>query len=153
MPFLLYGVPAVMVIAGGVWGWTTYQHNHHVAEVIARFTMERPDHYANENQAQQALGTLSDDDRKRIIVDQGELIQNYLLGRIDAYWNPAKDRYDYAGTQQVFKLRDDLKLYSPPLDIKRSEVEDQKKGLLNTLDTKLSEQISADAILDRKSVV
>src|SRR3546814_15044649 len=59
-------------------------------------------------------------------------------------------RYDYAGTQQVFKLRDDLKLYSPPLDIKRSEVEDQKNGLLNTLDTKLSEQISADAIFENQ---
>jgi serine/threonine protein kinase len=150
MPFLLYGVPAVMAIAGGVWGWTTYQHNHHVAEVIARFTPERPDHYANESQAQQALGTLSDDDRKRIIVDQGELIQKYLLGRIDAYWNPARDRYNYAGAQQVFKLRDDLKLYSPPLDIKRSEVEDQKNDLLNTLDTKLSEQISADAIFENQ---
>lgn len=150
MPYLLYGVPAVLLIAGGAWGWITYQHNHHVAEVIARFQLARPDHYANENQAQQALGTLGDDDRKRIIVDQGELIQNYLLGRIDAYWNPDKDRYNYAGTQQVFKLRDELKLYSPALDIKRSEVEKQKNDLLNTLDTRLSEQIGADAIFENQ---
>jgi serine/threonine protein kinase len=146
MPYLLYGVPAILVIAGGVWGWTTYQRNHHLAEVIARFTMTRPDHYANEKQALQALDTLNEDDRKRTVVDQGELIQSYLLARIDNYWNPAKERYDYAGTQQVFKLRDDLKLYSPALDIKRTEVEKQKNDLLNSLDTKLSEQISADAI-------
>ncbi|HEY8327388.1 MAG TPA: protein kinase, partial [Rhodanobacter sp.] len=150
MPYFMYGVPAVLVIAGGVWAWTNYQHSHHVAEVIARFTPTRPDHYANENQALQALDTLGDDDRKRIIVDQGELIQNYLLGRIDAYWNPARDRYDYAGTQQVFKLRDDLKLYSPALDIRRSEVEKQKNDLLNSLDTKLSEQIGADAIFENQ---
>ena len=150
MPYLLYGVPAVLLIAGGAWGWATYRHNHHVAEVIARFELTRPDRYANESQAQQALGTLGDDDRKRIIVDQGELIQNYLLGRVDAYWRPEQDRYNYAGAQRVFKLRDDLKLYSPALDIKRSEVEKQKNDLLNTLDTKLSEQIGAGAIFENQ---
>ncbi|WP_426689575.1 protein kinase domain-containing protein [Rhodanobacter ginsengiterrae] len=150
LPYLLYGVPAILVIAGGAWAWTTYQRNHHLEEVIARFTLTRPDHYADENQALQALDTLSDDDRKRTVIDQGELIQSYLLGRIDAYWNPAKDRYDYAGTQQVFKLRDDLKLYSPALDIKRTEVEKQRNDLLNSLDTKLSDQISADAIFENQ---
>ena len=150
MPYFMYGVPAVLVIAGGVWAWTNYRHSHHVAEVIARFTPARPDHYANENQALQALDTLGDDDRKRIIVDQGELIQNYLLSRIDAYWNPAKDRYDYAGAQRVFKLRDDLKLYSPALDIKRSSVDDQKNDLLNSLDTQLTQQIDANAIFENQ---
>ena len=150
MPYFMYGVPAVLVIAGGVWAWTNYQHSHHVAEVIARFTPARADHYANENQALQALDTLGDDDRKRIIVDQGELIQNYLLSRIDAYWNPAKDRYDYAGAQRVFKLRDDLKLYSPALDIKRSSVDDQKNDLLNSLDTQLTRQIDANAIFENQ---
>jgi len=150
MPYFMYGVPAALVIAGGVWAWTSYQHSHHVAEVIARFTLTRPDHYANENQALQALDTLGDDDRKRIIVDQGELIQNYLLRRIDTYWNPAKDRYDYAGAQRVFKLRDDLKLYSPALDIKRSSVDDQKNDLLNSLDTQLTRQIDANAIFENQ---
>ncbi len=150
MPYLIYGVPAALLMVGGVWAWTSYQHSHHVAEVIARFTLTRPDHYASESQALQALNTLGDDDRKRIIVDQGELIQSYLLGRVDAYWNPGKDRYDYAGTQRVFKLRDDMKLYSPALDIKRSEVEKQKNDLLNSLDTRLSEQIGADAIFEDK---
>ena len=150
LPYLLYGVPAILVIAGGTWAWTTYQRNHHLAEVIVRFTMTRSDHYANESQALQALDTLSDDDRKRTVVDQGELIQEYLLARIDSYWNPARERYDYAGTQQVFKLRDDLKLYSPALDVKRTEVEKQRNDLLNSLDTRLSEQISADAIFENQ---
>ncbi len=150
MPYLIYGVPALLVLAGGVWAWTSYRHSHQVAEVIGRFTMVRPDHYTNENQALQALNTLSDDDRKRIIIDQNDLIQNFLLSRIDAYWDPAKDRYDYAGTQRVFKLRDDLKLYSPALDIKRSAVEKQRNDLLNSLDTQLSQQISADAIFENQ---
>ena len=150
MPYLIYGVPAILVIAGGVWAWTSYRHSHQVSEVIGRFAMARPDHYANEQQALKALNTLSDDDRKRIVVDQGDLIQNFLLGRIDAYWNPARDRYDYAGTQQVFKLRDDLKLYSPALDIKRSEIEKQRNDLLNSLDTRLSQQIAADAIFENQ---
>ncbi|MFC5438017.1 protein kinase [Rhodanobacter umsongensis] len=150
MPYLIYGVPALLAVAGGVWAWTSYRHSHQVAEVIGRFTMVRPDHYANENQALQALNALGDDDRKRIVVDQNDLIQNFLLSRIDAYWDPAKDRYDYAGTQRVFKLRDDLKLYSPALDIKRSAVEKQRNDLLNTLDTQLSQQISADAIFENQ---
>ncbi len=150
IPYLMYGVPAILVIAGGVWGWTTYRHNHQVAEVIGRFALARPDHYTNEKQALQALNTLSDDDRKRIVVDQGELIQNFLMSRIDAYWSPDKDRYDYAGTQQVFKLRDDLKLYSPALDIKRSEIEKQRNDLLNSLDTQLSQQISAGSIFENQ---
>lgn len=146
IPVLMYGLPVVLVIAGGAWAWTSYQHKHHVANVIERFTLTHADHYATEKQALQALNTLSDDDRKRIIVDEGERIQNYLLGRIDAYWNPLKDRYNYAGTQAVFALRDELKLYSPALDIKRDEVDKQRNDLLNTLDTKLNEQIRANAI-------
>jgi serine/threonine protein kinase len=150
LPFLVYGVPAALIIAGGVWGWITWRHDHHVNEVIQRFTPTRADRYANEAQALQALGTLSDDDRKRIVVDQGDLIQKFLLSRLDAYWNPGEGRYDYAGTQKVFKLRDDLKLYSPALDIKRDEIEKQRNDLLNSLDTRLSQQIEAGAIFENQ---
>src|SRR5690606_857121 len=59
-------------------------------------------------------------------------------------------RYDYAGTQKVFKLRDDLKLYSPALDIKRDEIEKQRNDLLNSLDTRLSQQIEAGAIFENQ---
>lgn len=150
LPFLIYGVPAVLIVAGGAWGWVTWRHNHHVAEVIQRFTPTRADHYTSEAQALQALNTLSEDDQKRIVVDQGDLIQKFLLSRLDAYWNPTEGRYDYAGTQKVFKLRDDLKLYSPALDIKRSEIEKQRNDLLNSLDTQLSQQIGAGAIFENQ---
>ncbi|MEO6926550.1 MAG: protein kinase, partial [Rhodanobacter sp.] len=150
MPYLIYGVPAILVAAGGTWGFITYRHNHQVADVIQRFTLTRSDHYASEAQAMQALGTLSEDDQKRIIVDQGDLIQKFLLSRLDAYWSPDQGRYNYAGTQHVFKLRDDLKLYSPALDIKRGTIEKQRNDLLNSLDTQLSQQISAGAIFENQ---
>ena len=145
-PYLIYGIPAALVLAGGAWGWITYRHNQDVAQVFARFAMNRPDHYENENQALKALDSLNKDDRKHIVTDQSAPIQNFLLSRIDAYWNPGKARYDYAKAQQIFKLRDDLKLYSPALDIRRSAVEGQKNDLLNALDTQLTRQIGADAI-------
>jgi serine/threonine protein kinase len=149
-PYLVYGIPAMVVLAGGIWGWTVYRHKHDVSDVIARFALARPDHYVDESQAVQALNGLDEDDRKRIVVDQSDLIQNFLLSRIDAYWNPDKDRYEYAKAEQVFKLRDDLKLYSPTLDIKRSAVDEQKNALLNTLDTQLSQQIEAGAIFENQ---
>jgi len=147
-PFLLYGVPAALLVAGGTWGWLSYQHGHHLSRVIARFGMARADHYASEAQALEALNSLTEDERKRIIIDQSDLIQNFLLSRIDAYWSPAQGRYDYAGAQRVFKLRDDLKLYSPELDIKLGAVEQQKNDRLNELDTQLTRQIDADAIFE-----
>src|SRR5574337_546612 len=150
MPYLIYGVPAILIVAGGAWGWITYQHNHHLDEVVQRFALTRPDHYASETQALQALDTLSEDDRKRIIVDQSDLIQKFLLARLDAYWTPDQGRYDYAGTQQVFKLRDDLKLYSPSLDIRRGAIEKQRNDLLNALDTQLGQQIGAGAIFENQ---
>ena len=149
-PVLLYGLPAALAVAGGTWAWLNYQHSHHVTEVIARFGLARADHYTSETQALQALESLSEDERKRIVIDQGDLIQSFLLSRIDAYWNPAESRYDYAGAQRVFKLRDDLKLYSPDLDIRLATIEKQKNDRLNELDTQLSRQIDADAIFENQ---
>src|SRR5574337_640935 len=146
MPYLIYGVPAILIAAGGVWGWITYQHNHHVDEVVQRFALTRPDHYASETQALQALDTLSEDDRKRIIVDQSDLIQKFLLARLDAYWNPDQGRYDYAGTQQVFKLRDDLKLYSPSLDMIRAI--DPTSALLKNTELELKYDTAIGKSLD-----
>jgi serine/threonine protein kinase len=149
-PYLIYGIPTIALVAGGIYGWTVYRHKHEVSTVIARFTLARPDHYANENQALSALNSLGEDDQKRIVVDQSDVIQTFLLSRIDAYWNPPKDRYDYVGTQKVFKLRDDLKLYSPTLDLKRTSIEKEKNDLLNSLDTQLSQQIDAGAIFENQ---
>jgi non-specific serine/threonine protein kinase len=149
-PQLAYGGGALVLLVGAGWGLTHYMHNQHVANIVGRFSLNAPDHYSNEDQAAQALNSLSDDERKRIVLDQGDAIQSYLLSRIDTYWNPAQNRYDYAGTQHVFQLRDQLKLYSPTLDAKRSAIETQKNELLNTLDTQLTQRIDAGAIFENQ---
>ena len=149
-PQLAYGGGALVLLVGAGWGLTYYMHNQHVANIVGRFSLNAPDHYSNEDQAAQALNGLSDDERKRIVLDQGDAIQSYLLSRIDTYWNPAQNRYDYAGTQHVFQLRDQLKLYSPTLDAKRSAIETQKNELLNTLDTQLTQRIDAGAIFENQ---
>ena len=145
-PLLRYGIPAALLVAGGVWGWVTWQHQQLLQRVAARFEMNRSDHYVDEAQALAALNALNEDDRKRLIIDQGKLIQGFLLDRVGAHWDPTRNRYDYAGAQQVFKLRDELQLYSPALDLKRSAVDKEKNDLLNTLDTRLAQQISDNKI-------
>jgi len=55
--------------------------------VIGRFAMARSDHYANEQQALQALNTLSDDDRKRIVVDQGKRLSLQRHRRRSEHWH------------------------------------------------------------------
>ena len=146
VPWLGYGAIAAAVIAGGTWGTVSYLHQHHIASVIARFALANAHHYRNENEAMAALSSLDDDDRKRLVLDQSDTIQNYFLARIDTYWNPAQGRYDFPGAQHVFHLRDQLKLYSPRLDARLGEITQQKNDLLNTLDTELSQRIAAGAI-------
>ena len=149
-PHLIYGASAVVLLAAGGWGLAHYLHNQHVAHVIARFTISSPDHYTTEDQALKALGSLSDDERKRIVLDQGDAIQSFLLNRLGAYWDPTKSLYNYTAAQHVFQLRDQLKLYSPALDTKRSIIEEQKNDLLNTLDTQLTQRIDAGAIFENQ---
>jgi non-specific serine/threonine protein kinase len=147
-PYMIYGAVAVVVLAGGGWGVSQYLHTHHLANVIDGFNVASPRHFVNEEQAKKALNSLGDDDRKRIILDQGDLIQSFLLSRIDAYWNPEQGRYDYTKALGVLQLRDQLKLYSPELDSKRGAMEQQKNDLLNTLDTQLTQRIDAGAIFE-----
>ncbi|BFI96596.1 MAG: hypothetical protein RSP_21060 [Rhodanobacter sp.] len=150
IPWLGYGAVVAVVAAGGTWGTFSYLHSHRIARVIARFAPTDAHHYVNENDAIKALDSLSEDDRSRLVLNQGEAIQDFLLARIDTYWNPAKGRYDYAGAQHVFELRDQLKLYSPKLDARRSDVTQQKNDLLNSLDTELSQRIAAGAIFENQ---
>lgn len=149
-PQLAYGGGALVLLAGAGWGLTHYQHSRQVANIVGRFSLAAPDHYTSEDQAAQALNSLSDDERKRIVLDQNDAIQNYLLSRINTYWDPAQNHYDYAGTQHVFQLRDQLKLYSPTLDAKRTAIDEQKNDLLNTLDTQLTQRIEAGAIFENQ---
>ncbi|HET6805878.1 MAG TPA: bifunctional serine/threonine-protein kinase/formylglycine-generating enzyme family protein [Frateuria sp.] len=145
-PYLAWSTGALVVLVAGGWGGTHYLHQRKVAQVIARFAPDDAHRYADEAQAMAALDTLGDEERKRLVLDQGDLIQRFLLSRLDAYWNPAQGRYDYAHAQQLFALRDQLKLYSPELDIRRSTMEQQKNELLNSLDTQLAQRIEAGAI-------
>ncbi|GAA0264080.1 bifunctional serine/threonine-protein kinase/formylglycine-generating enzyme family protein [Rhodanobacter caeni] len=147
-PYLAYGGVAVVLLAAGGWGVARYLHEQQVRRVIAGFTITDPQHYLNEDQALTAFDRLGDDDRLRIVADQGDAIQNFLLSRVDAYWNPDQGRYAYARALHVFELRDRLKLYSPALDLKRNTIEEQKNALLNTLDTQLSQRIDQGAIFD-----
>ena len=147
-PYLLYGLPALIAVAAGGWGYAGYRHSHELSDLIARFAVERPGHFADEDEARRALDALSDEDRKRIIGDRGELIEAFLRARVDGYWKPGAKHYDYAKAQHIFQLREQLKLYSPKLDTLRAEVEQQKNSLLNTLDTQLTAQIDANNIFD-----
>ncbi|MEO5830707.1 MAG: serine/threonine-protein kinase, partial [Rhodanobacter sp.] len=145
-PFVIYGTASVLLLAAGTWGVISYRHSQMLAQVAGRFELARPDHYVDEGQLLSTLNGLSEDDRKRTIIDQSRLIQTYLLDRIDTYWNPAREHYNYVRAQQIFKLRDDLQLYSPAMDLKRTAVDKEKNDLLNTLDTQLARQVAANAI-------
>ncbi|HET7556980.1 MAG TPA: SUMF1/EgtB/PvdO family nonheme iron enzyme, partial [Rhodanobacteraceae bacterium] len=149
-PFLVYGVVALVALAAGTWGVSRYMKSHHLDQVVARFSPDNRHRYYNEDQAFQALQSLGDDESKRVVVDHSNAIEQFLLGRLNAYWDPAKKHYDYAGVQHVFQVRDQLKLFSPQLDIKRSAIDQQRNALLNTLDTQLSERIAADAIFENQ---
>lgn len=148
MPYLLVGVPAVVVLAGGGWGVMSYRENQRLDGVISRFEVARADAYANEDEARAALETLDEEVRNRLVLAKSEIIEGYLLARINGYWSPDKNLFDYAKAKNVFALRDRLKLYSPALDMKRDEVERARNDLLNTLDSQLTAQIDADAIFE-----
>ncbi|MBB4128595.1 non-specific serine/threonine protein kinase [Xanthomonas translucens] len=146
LPLLGYGTAALVLAGAGGWGTSRYLHQRHVEQVTARFGAADPQRYVDETQAMQALASLDDDDRRRLLVDRGDLIQDFLLRRLDTLWNPAGGRYDYRGALQVFALRDRLRLYSPALDARREAMEREKNERLNALDTTLNAQIAAGAI-------
>jgi len=145
-PFVVFGAIGVVIIGAAGWGVMHYLRQRQVAEVIARFGTADPQHYTSEDQAIGALDALSMDERTRVVVDQSDVIQSFLLARVDAYWNPTAKRYDYARAQHVFALRDQLKLFSPKLDLKRGAIEQERNDLLNQLDTRLSKAIDDGAI-------
>ncbi|MCC4619239.1 protein kinase [Xanthomonas cassavae CFBP 4642] len=143
LPLLGYGAAALAVVGTGGWGLHRYLHQQHLAEVIARFGAQDPQRYRDETQAMQALSSLEPDDRRRLLTDRSELIEDFLLRRLDALWNPGNGRDDYRGALQVFALRDRLRLYSPSLDARRQTMEREKNERLNALDTALNRQLDA----------
>ncbi len=143
LPLIGYGATALALVGVGGWGASRYLHQRHLDEVIARFGAQDPQHYRDETQAMQALSSLSADDRRRVLMDRSDLIEDFLLRRLDALWNPANGRDDYRGALQVFALRDRLRLYSPALDARRQAIEREKNQRLNALDTTLNRQLDA----------
>lgn len=148
MPYLMAGIPATVVVVGGAIGFLNYRENQRIDSVGSRFEISSVDHYADETAAQLALDELDAATRNQLVLSRGELIERFLVTRVDGYWNPEKNRYDYSGAQRVFALRDRLKLYSPTLDSQRATVERSRADLLNTLDSTLTAQIDADAIFE-----
>ncbi len=145
-PFVVVGAIGVVILVAGGWGARHYLQQRDVDQVVARFAPTDPQHFTTEDQAYGALNALGADQRTRVVIDQSDLIQTFLLARVDAYWNPGKQRYDYARAQHVFALRDQLRLFSPKLDLKRSAIEQERNDLLNQLDTRLSKAIESGAI-------
>ncbi|WP_114999491.1 bifunctional serine/threonine-protein kinase/formylglycine-generating enzyme family protein [Xanthomonas campestris] len=143
LPVLGYGATALVLLGLGGWGASRYLHQRQLDEVIARFGAQDPQRYRNETEAMQALSSLSADDRRRVLMDRSDLIEDFLLRRLDALWNPANGHDDYRGALQVFALRDRLRLYSPALDARRQTMEREKNARLNALDTTLNRQLDA----------
>ncbi len=146
-PLMGYGAVAAIVLAAAGYGASRYVGMQRVSSVVDRFAPGNPQHYANEDQAYQALVALGDDESP-VVVKYSSVITQFLLGRLDAYWNPERKRFDYAGVQHVFQVRDKLKLFSPQLDVRRSAIDQQRNGLLNTLDTRLSDRTAAGALFE-----
>ncbi|OQP79581.1 protein kinase [Xanthomonas phaseoli pv. syngonii LMG 9055] len=143
LPLIGYGAAALALVGVGGWGASRYLHQRHLDEVIARFGAQDRQQYRDETQVMQALSSLSADDRRRVLMDRSDLIEDFLLRRLDALWNPANGRDDYRGALQVFALRDRLRLYSPSLDARRQAIEREKNQRLNALDTTLNRQLDA----------
>lgn len=131
---------------GGAWGVSHYLQQRRTAAVMDRFTAGRADSYANEDQAVRALDDLGAEQRDRVVLAQSERIQNFFLHRLDGYWNPPAGRLDFAHVQHVWRLRNQLKLFSPRLDARHHRIVQQRNGLLNTLDTQLNQAIQRNAL-------
>jgi non-specific serine/threonine protein kinase len=122
-PALTYGALIVAVLALGGFFGMRYLHTQHAERVVSRFTPDDPNRYSTEDQALNALAELGDADRQQAMLAHGDVIQRYLLGRLDTYWNPAQGRYDYASAKHLFALRERLQLYLPRLDDRRAAIE------------------------------
>jgi non-specific serine/threonine protein kinase len=125
-PLLAYGALVVAALAIGGFFGMRYLHARQVEQIVARFNLDDPHRYGNEDLALGALADLDQADRQQLMLAHGDVIQRYLLGRLDAYWNPAQGHYDYPRVQHVFALRERLQLYLPQLDLRRVAIEKER---------------------------
>jgi len=126
---LAWTLAAILLLAVAGWGVLGQLRARHIAEVAARFQPDNPQHYGSEAEAVAALAQLGEDERKQLMLGQGEQVQQFLLDRVDGYWDPAKGRLDYAATQRVFALPAQLHLFLPRLDLRHAAVEKEKREL------------------------
>ncbi|MGN2249701.1 serine/threonine-protein kinase [Frateuria sp. GZRe14] len=126
---LAWTAVGVLLLAVGGWVAIGQWRARQVAEVAARFQPADPQHFSDEAEATAALDQLGEDGRKRLMLDQGDQVQRFLLGRVDAYWNPAQGRRDYAAAERVFAVPARLHLFLPRLDLRRAAVEKEKQEL------------------------
>ena len=148
LPLAGYGTALVLAAGGAGWGVHHWMHQRQLAAVVAGFSGEGGDGFADEAAAMAALSALSPDDRDALVLRENRRIEAFLLRRLDALWNPAQGRYDYVLAQGVFELRNRLRLFSPTLDARAQRMADEKHDVLNALDTRLTAQIESGAIFD-----
>jgi non-specific serine/threonine protein kinase len=126
---LAWAFAAVLLLAVAGWGVLGHLRARHIAEVAARFQPDNPRRYGNEAEAIAALAQLSEDERRQLMLGQGDAVQQFLLDRVDRYWDPARGRLDYAAAQHVFALPAQLHLFLPRLDLRHAAVEKEKREL------------------------
>jgi predicted Ser/Thr protein kinase len=126
---LAYAAIGILLLGAIGWGALGQLRARQVAQVAARFQPDNPQRYADETQAIAALEQLDENGRKQLMLDQGNLVQDFLLERVDAYWNPAGGRRDYAAAQRVFALPEQLHLFLPRLDLRRIAVDREQHEL------------------------
>ena len=148
LPLAGYGIALVLVAGGAGWGVHHWLPQRQLAAVVAGFSSEGGDGFADEAAAMAALSALSPEDRDALVLRENRRIESFLLRRLDALWNPAQGRYDYVQAQGVFELRNRLRLFSPTLDERAQRMADEKHDVLNALDTRLTAQIESGAIFD-----
>jgi non-specific serine/threonine protein kinase len=126
---LAYALAGALLLAvAGTVGYGQWQARQ-VAAVAARFAPNVAQPYANEADASAALASLNPGERQKLMLAHGDAVQAYLLGRVDAYWNPAQGRRDYAAAQRIFAIPAQLGMFLPQLDLRRDAVEKEKQAL------------------------
>ncbi|WP_024888745.1 bifunctional serine/threonine-protein kinase/formylglycine-generating enzyme family protein [Luteimonas huabeiensis] len=151
LPLAAWGTAFALLAGGGAWALARHLHARQLAAVVAGFDVDGPDRYADETAARDALSALDEDERHALVLGHDRRIEAFLLRRLDELWKPELGRFEYARAQQVFALRDDLRLYSPELDARRARMELQKDELLNALDTELAERVEAGALFEDRA--
>jgi len=145
-PWLLATVGVAVLVGAATWFGASQVEHRHVADTLRRFAPAQPDGFRNENDVRTALAALDGDERRRVVVDGADAIDGFLVRLLATRWDPAHGRYDYAGAQDVFRLRGQMKTFAPKLDRRHDEVLHERDEALNRLDTSLSQAILANRL-------